>query len=217
MKLKTALLIVFVTCVLVLSSVANASIDTLSWQGQSWHPYSGRGALGQSWSPSHVALRGTDLVETVSGGVAGGVSDRTRTFTYGTFALTYQMTPGVGSKYVALLCARTRSGACRPEIDFAEDPKGDSTRTRLTATLHYSTTTNSNVMIHRSVGCICSKPTTAGVVWQRGRLSFTLNGRIWGTIVSSHVPTVPMKLTIQTSQYQGKALSVFTASRLVYP
>lgn len=195
-------------------TAARAALPRLVWSGQSWRRYDGRGALGQVWLPSRVYVQNGALVEVVGGKVAGGVGDESRTFLYGAFAARYEMTRGVGSKYVFLLCAKTASGACRPEIDWAEDPKGDAGRTRVTATLHYGA---QNTMIHRETTCRCSQWTTAGVEWQRGLLVFTLNGHVWATIRSSHVPTVAMLLAIQTSQYAGTAPATLTVAHLAIP
>lgn len=192
-------------------SGAVASPRAVAWSGQTWRVYDGRGALGQEWAPSRVTVHAGSLVESVGGKVAGGVSDESRTFLFGSFAATYAMTPGVGSKYVFLLCARTSTGTCRPEIDWAEDPRGDSTRTRLTATLHYGA---QNMMIHRSTRCACAHPETAGVSWRPGRLVFTLDGHVWASIRSPHVPAVAMRVAIQTSEYAGTAPSTLLVSHL---
>lgn len=198
-----------------LELAAGGGARSFAWAGQSWRAYSGRGALGQEWSPSHVNVVSGALVETVSGHVAGAASDRSRTFVYGSFAVTLRMTRGAGSKYALLLCAETAAGTCRPEIDWAEDPKGDTSRTRLTATLHYDGAANR--MIHRETSCTCSQPTRVGVTWTHGLLRFYLDGREWARIASSAVPDVPMRLAIQTAQYAGVTPATLTTTSLNVP
>jgi hypothetical protein len=200
MKLRLAVLLG--VAAVAFPAPANAAAAPLEWSGHTWTVFNGTGRLGQQWSPSHVSVSPAGaLREEVSGGIAGGVGDQ-HFQTYGQYWVRFRMSAGSGSKAAILLMgAGGNIAARRPEIDFAEFTKGgDAQRNLLTATLHYGA---ANSMTHRSIRGDFTRWHTAGLIWRRGRLTFTLDGVVWATI-THHVPSTPENLCIQTDGYTAQ-------------
>lgn len=173
---------------------ATASASPLSWSGQTWTIFNGTGNLGQVWSPTHVVVTNGVLDEVIANRVGGGIGGHNWQ-TYGVFTDQYRITPG-GGKYVFLLFGKQ----AHEEVDFAESKPLDSARTEITATLHYGT---SNQEIHRRTFGDFTQWHTVGVVWRPGKLTFTIDGAVWATILSSHVPATAMHECIQTNADVG--------------
>jgi len=165
-----------------------------------WTPYDGwsKSQPPSLWRPSQVRVAdgmlsitgeqvdGTWLTGGLSSAVAGSQL-------YGRWDIRFRIDPGDGDSYAILLYPK--GGGWPPEIDIAEDAGGD--RRSTTATLHYD---SDNKQIHSSVSADFSQWQTIGVVWSPGKLSYTLNGRVFGTVSGRSVPAVPMWLGLQVGK-----------------
>jgi hypothetical protein len=169
-------------------------------KASAWGSYSGQpgGDPGGWWDPSHVVVHNGMLdLQTYrdpalgNRWVSGGVSSAPAlTQLYGKYLVRFRIDKGVGVSGVLLLWPS--NGGWPPEIDFGEDGGGD--RSQSTATLHYGA---SNSQIQQSVTADFSQWHTMGVEWTAGQLTFTLDGAVWGTMNSAHVPSIPMELDLQ--------------------
>ena len=166
----------------------------IAWSGHSWEVYTGTGALGQRWAPElvRVGAKGT-LVLTVENGMAGAIGDPAPHL-YGQWAVRFRMSAGAGAKYAVLLIDRPHGN----EIDFAEGLKGgDDARRILTSSVHFA----DGQIAHNQTGGDFTQYHTAGVIWEPGVVTFTLDGRTWATVTDARVPAVPMHLAIQARSY----------------
>ena len=150
------------------------------------------------WQPSQV--READGLLSVTGEwadgqwVTGGLSSAVAgSQLYGRWDIRFRIDPGDGDSYAILLYPK--GGGWPPEIDIAEDAGGD--RQSTTATLHYDP---DNKQIHSSVSADFSKWQTIGVISDPGKLSYTLNGKVFGTVTGKAVPNVPMWLGLQVGK-----------------
>jgi beta-glucanase (GH16 family) len=168
--------------------------------GTSWGSYSGQpgGDPGGWWEPSHVAVHNGMLdLQTYRDSafgnrwVSGGASSAPAlTQLYGKYLVRFRIDKGVGVSGILLLWPS--NGGWPPEIDFGEDGGGD--RSQSTATLHYGA---NDSQMAQSVTADFSQWHTMGVEWTAGQLKFTLDGTVWGTMNSPHVPAIPMELDLQ--------------------
>lgn len=168
-----------------------------------WGRYSGQpgGDPGGWWAPSHaIVRRGILFLETYRdrgfGGrwVSGGVSSaRALRQAYGKYEVKLRMDPGIGVAIVALLWPSR--GGWPPEIDFAENGGESNARRHIAATLHYGA---ENFQIQRSLVADFTRWHVLGVEWTRGRLAYTIDGRVWAIVRSRYVPSGPMELDLQT-------------------
>lgn len=147
------------------------------------------------WDPQQVDV--ADGVLTINGGFVGAqwltgglTSANAGSQRYGKWEVRFRVDAGDGDSYAILLYPE--GGGWPPEIDIAEDAGGD--RRSSTATLHYD---SDNKNKQRTVSANFTQWQTIGVIWERGRLDFTLNGSVYGTVISSGVPDVPMWLGMQ--------------------
>jgi beta-glucanase (GH16 family) len=165
-----------------------------------WTIYKGKPRCCNSrWAPSHVtshngiltidASRDPSTGEWTSGGLSMG---RSINRTYGAWSFRFKMDKGVGVKMCALLWPHR---GWPPEIDFAENSSSDGARREITSTLHFS---SRNRMVHRRRSLNYSKWHTMGVRWTPHKLVYRLDGRPWAK-VTSHIPSRPMHLGIQTT------------------
>jgi beta-glucanase (GH16 family) len=167
-----------------------------------WGTYEGHpgGEPDGMWLPSHVTVNNgaMHLNGYKDGGrwVTGGVmNSHAASMQYGKYEVRFRMTKGVGVKYAILLWPHTADWPVGGEIDFAEDG-GSGTRNHTSATMHYGT---DNSTIQREItGVDFSQWHTVGVEWTAGKIVYTLDGKQWGTVVSSNVPRSVMDLAIQT-------------------
>jgi beta-glucanase (GH16 family) len=150
------------------------------------------------WRPSQVRV--ADGVLSITGEqvdgtwLTGGLSSAVAgSQLYGRWDIRFRIDPGDGDSYAILLYPK--GGGWPPEIDIAEDAGGD--RRSTTATLHYG---SDNKQIHSSVSADFSTWQTIGVVWSPGKLSYTLNGKVFGTVSGRPVPKVPMWLGLQVGK-----------------
>jgi beta-glucanase (GH16 family) len=165
-----------------------------------WGAYSGQpgGDPGGWWDPSHVVVHNGILdLQTyrdpafgnrwVSGGVSSAPALTQR---YGKYLVRFRVDKGDGVASVLLLWPS--DGSWPPEIDFGEDGGGD--RSLSTATIHYGANDSQQA---QSVSADFSQWHTMGVEWTAGLLKFTLDGAVWATMATSHVPSIPMELDAQ--------------------
>lgn len=86
-----------------------------------------------------------------------------------------------------------------PEIDFAEDNGGQKRRNY--ASLHFGPAASfSSKCRHTPVDL--TRWHTVGVEWTPGTLVYTIDGRSWATVRSSHVPSIPMVLCVQSQAWR---------------
>ena len=166
-----------------------------------WGEYEGHpgGEPDGWWSPKHVTVSNgalhllgyKDNGRWTTGGVMNSSAAST---TYGKYEVRFRMAKGNGVKYAILLWPKSENWPIDGEIDFAED--GGGKRTGTAATLHYGRT---DTIIQRELtGQDFSVWRTVGVEWTPGKIVYTLDGKPWSTVVSTHVPRGPMDLAIQT-------------------
>ncbi|GAA3390200.1 glycoside hydrolase family 16 protein [Cryptosporangium minutisporangium] len=167
-----------------------------------WLAYDGQpsGDPAGWFDPAHVRV--SDGVLTIRGAyqkarrkwVTGGVSTRNSLKqTYGKYEVRFRADRGKGISYALLLWPVDDSWP--PEIDFAED-NGDR-RDRLHATLHAI----GGSQIERSVTGDFTDWHVVGVEWTPGRLAYTVDGRVWATLLDERVPDQPMALALQTQAW----------------
>jgi beta-glucanase (GH16 family) len=154
------------------------------------------------FAASHVAAsRGMVVIDGYAdaafGGTwtTGGIATRPRLARrYGRYAVRLRFEAGTGVAHTALLVPA--DGSWPPEIDFSEDNGRGAQRDY--ATLHHGA---DNTQIQRSVPVDLTKWHTLGVAWRPGRIEYLLDGRVWSRVRSPHVPSVAMKLAIQTQAW----------------
>jgi beta-glucanase (GH16 family) len=169
-----------------------------------WSVYSGQpGGDPAAWfDPRHVAVSDGMLVisgyrDGADGGkwATGGVSSAPGLVqTYGKYLVRFRMDPGTGIGHALLLVPA--DGSWPPEVDFSESNGSGANKTL--ATLHYGP---HDSMVSRPHPVDLTKWHTLGVEWTPGRLRFTLDGRVWWDLRSSHVPAIPMTLALQTQTW----------------
>ena len=169
-----------------------------------WWVYSGQPAGDPvGWfDPSHVTVAGGQLLITGSrdrrhhnpwatGGISSG---RAFSQLYGKYMVRMRMDRGVGITHAILLWPARNSWP--PEVDFSED--NGANRDTIYATLHYKP---GNLQVQRTRGIDLTRWHTVGVEWSPGLLRYTIDGRVWATLPSSRVPSIPMEMDIQTQAW----------------
>jgi hypothetical protein len=170
-----------------------------------WFRYSGgpSGDNGGWFMPSHVSVGGGILTikgakEQTPRGVlyaTGGVSNHNVfSQTYGRFDVRFRMDRGVGIAYAILLWPT--SGKWPPELDIIEDNGRD--RQSTSATVHYD---RDDKKIQRQTKADFTQWHTATLEWTPGHVVYRLDGKVWATVDSSHVPDEPMDLALQTQAW----------------
>jgi beta-glucanase (GH16 family) len=53
-------------------------------------------------------------------------------------------------------------------------------------------------VINNSVKANAARWHTYGVIWSPGKLVYTIDGHVWGTVVNPAVSTVPMNIVLQS-------------------
>jgi beta-glucanase (GH16 family) len=166
-----------------------------------WSAYSGQpsGDAGAQWGgASHAVVGGGILsLDTFQDSaynnewVAGGVSQNL-TRTYGAYFVRSRVT-GAGPTNVELLFPAT---GWPPEVDFNET-SGVSTGTSATTIWAVNSSGNkSQVQVQQTIDM--TQWHTWGVIWTPTSVTYTVDGRAWGTVTNaSEVPQVPMRLDLQ--------------------
>jgi Glycosyl hydrolases family 16 len=170
---------------------------------KNWYVYDGQpgGDPGGWFSQDHVSQ--TDGMLVISGSkentpngrlyATGGVGS-TFSQTYGRFMVRFRADAGFGVAYTLQLWPNDDSWP--PEVDFAED--NGRGRTMTSATQHYG---SADTHVHAETHGDFSQWHVAEVVWQPGKLTYLIDGKKWATMANSHVPTVPMRLALQTQAW----------------
>jgi beta-glucanase (GH16 family) len=173
--------------------------------GDQWFAYSGApsGDPGGWFLPSHVSVGAGMLTvrgskEQTPHGVlyaTGGVSNH-NVFSqmYGRFDVRFRMDKGVGIAYAILLWPTSQHWP--PELDIIEDNGHD--RQSTSATAHYD---HDDKKIQRQTTGDFTKWHTATLEWTPRHLVYRLDGKVWATIDSPHVPDEPMDLALQTQAW----------------
>jgi beta-glucanase (GH16 family) len=172
-----------------------------------WYVYDGQpgGDPGGWFLSSHVTQSNGRLLITGSrertpngniyatGGLSSGKSFTQR---YGRFQFRFRMDKGYGINYVMLLWPADDHWP--PEINVAEDD--GKSRNLITATLHYGA--NNSTISRKSPGLAdFTKWHTVGVDWKPGSLTYSLDGKVWATMNSVYVPSIPMSMVIQSQAW----------------
>jgi hypothetical protein len=170
-----------------------------------WFAYSGQpnGDTAGWFDPAHVSVSGGILTisayrqQTPNGNIyaTGGVSNH-NVFSqkYGRFDVRFRMDRGIGIAYALLLWPTSNNWP--PEIDIVEDNGGD--RQQTTSTVHWPP---GDQKIQRETNADFTKWHTASLEWTPGHVVYLLDGKVWGTIDSPHVPAEPMDLGLQTQAW----------------
>ena len=162
-----------------------------------WDVYSGNpgGDPGAQWGTSHVVVGGGLLQlntwqDPAYGNewVTGGLCQCGLAQTYGAYFVRSRVT-GPGPTNVELLWP---TGSWPPEIDFNET---DGTTGGSSATVHFG---SSNSQDQRGISIDMTQWHTWGVIWTPTSITYTVDGRVWGTVnVAGEIPGQPMTLDLQ--------------------
>lgn len=167
-----------------------------------WDTYEGQpgGDPGGQFDQAHVKVGGGMLQinsyqdpafnnSWVTGGLClCGLSSQT----YGAYFVRSRVT-GPGATAVELLWPN--ANVWPPEIDFNET-FGSTSGTR--ATLHFGA---ANSTIARTLNVDMTQWHTWGVIWTPSSITYTVDGRAWGTVTDANVPNIPMHISLQTQTF----------------
>jgi hypothetical protein len=173
--------------------------DPGGWWSPSHDVVSG-GELRIKTSPDRLACRASSGCRSVNSEVSGGLKMHFAQ-TYGKYLIRLRAQNAQGVAIVALLWPQNNQWP--PEIDFVED-NGANPRALNTATLHYAP---GDIQVQRTLPLNLTRWHTLGVEWSPGRIRYTVGGRVWATVSSSHVPSIPMSLALQAQTYACGASS----------
>src|SRR5487761_2282373 len=182
-----------------------------------WSVFTGapNGDPGGQWGASHVVV-GDGLLQLNTWRdpaygnewVAGGLCQCTQAQTYGAYFVRSRMT-GPGPTLVLILWPAV---GWPPEIDFTET-YGETTDNM--ATLHF---TAANEMIHSTITIDMTQWHTWGVVWTPNSVTYTVDGRVWGSVkIPADIASQAMTLHIQQQTWcsQNRACPTSPQSTLV--
>lgn len=165
-------------------------LDPNRWGVYDGHPSSSPYAL---WSRKHVELhlnsarlRGYRERGTF---VTAGMMLTSVPQTYGKYAVRAHFDRSADVHQVMLLWPKQATWP--PEIDFAEGNSG----TKTMATAHWSAR---NLQTHHFANVDMTKWHTYSVEWSPTRVSYMIDGKVFGSVTGAAVPHVPMNLAIQT-------------------
>jgi hypothetical protein len=167
------------TIIIITTSTSSAHGTSFTWQGETWHVANGTFASGQKNLASNVTLHQNHVyihIHNKTGGGIGGSLNRSS----GTWSVTFRTTKGAG-KYAIGLWPQNGS---RPEVDFAEDSRGDSNRQWMTGTYHPGP--GCKGCIHSKIKGDFTKWHTASVTYGHGGYTLTLDGKAWEHYASSY-------------------------------
>jgi hypothetical protein len=170
--------------------------------GVDWALYSGQalGDPGGFFAPGHVSIvHGTLNIAAyrdpgfgdrwVSGGVTTIPAVRQ---IYGKYLVRARIDPGEG--IIGAVVLWPLHGSAPPEINLAKNVGYNTVRNEFTASL----LPTGGLEVTRSIGVDWSDWHTIGLEWTPRRLVFLLDGRPWASIRGGGVPSVPMRLAIQS-------------------
>lgn len=161
---------------------------------RNWAPYSGQpgGNPYGWWSPRHIVMGNgqAQLRGYRDGGryTTAGMILWTRPRTYAKYAVRMRFDRAAGIEQVMLLWPVS---GWPPEVDFTEGESNG--RTMMTS--HWSST---NQQKHLWTNVDMRQWHVYGLEWTSTALTFTIDGRVVGTMTGAAVPHQPMNLAIQT-------------------
>lgn len=191
---------------------------------RNWYVYSGEPGSDPNgyWLPSHVYVGGgmlhlvTYQADTphgrlwASGGVGGALAQ-----TYGKYEVRMRADGGAGISVIALLWPADNQWP--PEVDFTEDAPRTNARDLSTASLVYGLQGGKPLQVQKTLRHYnFTHWNTLGVVWTPGKLVYTIDGHTWATMVSPHVPDIPMTLDLQAQALTSPAPGPGTPARVDY-
>ena len=178
-----------------------------------WMTFAGTpaGDPGSQWAGSHVVVSGNMLQLNSfqdpsfnNEWVSGGICQCGNYHKYGAFFVRSRVT-GPGPTQVLMLWPRA---GWPPEIDFSETYGGTSLSQ---ATLHYS---SANAAIHINLDINMTLWHTWGVVWTPTSISYTVDGKVWGSITDpSIIPDHAMALHIQQQTWCSASFACPTSAQ----
>ena len=165
-----------------------------------WDVFTGQpgGDAGSQWGASHVSVaNGILSLNTFQDPaynnewVTGGLCQCGQSQTYGAYFVRSRVT-GAGPTNVELLWPA--ANVWPPEIDFNET---GGTTTGTSATVHWTTSSNSNNQDQRTTNVDMTQWHTYGVVWTPTSITYTIDGAVWGTVTNSaEIPSIAMTLDL---------------------
>ena len=177
-----------------------------------WYPFTGTpgGDPGGQFAASHVVVGGglmsvNTWKDPAFGNewVTGGICNCGNPQTYGAYFVRSRVT-GAGPTAVQLLWPLDNSWP--PEIDFNETA-GDVIST--SATVHWGAT---NHIDQRKLSIDMTAWHTWGVIWTPTAITYTVDGRVWGTVTTaSEIPNVAMTLDLQQQTWCASGWACPTA------
>jgi beta-glucanase (GH16 family) len=178
-----------------------------------WNAYSGApGASdpGSQWATSHAVVSGGMLSlnawqDPAFGNewVTGGTSQDGVSRSYGAYFVRSRETGG-GPTLVELLWPT--NNVWPPEIDFNET-QGLSTFT--TATNIWAVSNGTKSQAESRLNIDMTQWNTFGVIWTPTSITYTVNGRVWGTFTNaSEIPSTPMHLDLQQQTWCGSSVGL---------
>lgn len=179
--------------------VSSDRFDGSSIDSKKWASYNGPGNEGVGWrSPDHVRVSGGALHLVGSGTTAGGVSMKVNQ-TYGRWVIRAKQDKGNGFGPALLLWPDSGRWPVDGEIDIAEIPKGD--RTKSYFTVHWGSNNSTKGF---STVADFSQWHTWTTEWTRDHITTWMDGKLVGTITDpASIPDGSMHLAIQNDV--GKA------------
>jgi beta-glucanase (GH16 family) len=165
-----------------------------------WYTYTGApgGDPGGQWGDAHVTVAGGLLSLSTyqdpaynNEWVAGGLCQCGHTQTYGAYFVRSRVT-GPGPTGVELLWPTV---GWPPEIDFNETGGGTGSTTATDIWGPASGKSQNQIRLNVDM----TQWHTWGVIWTPTSITYTVDGRVWGTMVTGtvSVPNVPMTLDLQ--------------------
>jgi len=181
-----------------------------------WFTYSGKpgGDPGGQWDAGHVSVSGGLLSLNTyqdpsynNEWVAGGLCQCGVTNTYGAYFVRSRVT-GSGPTGVELLWPTV---GWPPEIDFNET-NGQTTGTSATD-IWGPASGKSQKQVRLNIDM--TQWHTWGVIWTPTSITYTVDGRVWGTMVSGtvSVPNVPMTLDLQQQTWCSSGFACPTSQQ----
>jgi hypothetical protein len=177
-----------------------------------WSVYNGTpgGDPGAQFSGSHVVVGGGVLSLNTwqdpaynNEWVTGGLCQCGHAQTYGAYFVRTRVT-GAGPTAVELLWPA--ANVWPPEVDFNET---GGTTTATSATVHFGT---ANSIDQRSLTIDMTQWHTWGVIWTPTSITYTVDGRAWGTVaVTSEIPNQAMTLDLQQQTWCSSGWACPTA------
>jgi len=182
-----------------------------------WTQYTGAAPSNSAtafWSPSHVNVANGTL--TIAGSVDRTADPAGRIVTdgiglwhlpgqtYGKWEVLVRVDQCPQVKYAWMLWPSSNSWPAGGEVDFAEDHGGD--RSGTLGSVIYAGAGGQAATLpqnHLTPSTSLSNWHVVGVEWTPGQIRYTVDGAVWASVTSAHVPTNPMTLVLQTESLAG--------------